>query len=172
MRSRLAVSLPRSRLSAWPGTQVPACFLLSEAMMTHHLPLTRPRPLMMEVEPFLLLLGVIQAVQGAPGAGVHQQGHALHGGQLALGVHGLVGLAGGQSVFTMWAWMSSSMACSSATFSGVGADGLAARRACSGNSGAWNSYPMSCLLSSITASAAGNQSVSGLWSRLSPPQAA
>ena len=42
----------------------------------------------------LVLLGVIQAVQGAPGASVHQEGDALHSGELALGVHGLVGLAG------------------------------------------------------------------------------
>ena len=40
----------------------------------------------------LIVLGVIQAVQGAPGAGIHQQGDALHGGELALGIHGLVGL--------------------------------------------------------------------------------
>ena len=41
----------------------------------------------------LVLVGIIQAVQGAPGAGVHQQGDTLHGGELAAGVHGLVGLA-------------------------------------------------------------------------------
>ena len=41
----------------------------------------------------LVLLGVVQAVQGAPGAGVHQQGHPLHGGELALGIHVRVGLA-------------------------------------------------------------------------------
>ena len=46
----------------------------------------------------LVVLGVIQAVQGAPGAGVHQQGDALHGSELALGVHVLVGLAAGQGV--------------------------------------------------------------------------
>ena len=41
----------------------------------------------------LVVLRVVQAVQGAPGAGIHQQGNALHGSKLALGVHGLVGLA-------------------------------------------------------------------------------
>src|SRR5699024_8820170 len=41
----------------------------------------------------LVLVVSIQAVQGAPGAGVHQQGDTLHGGELAAGVHGLVGLA-------------------------------------------------------------------------------
>ena len=46
----------------------------------------------------LVVLRVIQAVQGAPGALVHQQGHPLHGGELTLGVHVLVGLAAGQSV--------------------------------------------------------------------------
>ena len=47
----------------------------------------------MEVVPVLFFSGVIQAVQGAPGAGVHQQGDPLHGGELALGIHVLVGLA-------------------------------------------------------------------------------
>ena len=41
----------------------------------------------------LVVLRVIQAVQGAPGAGIHQQGDALHGSELALGIHSLVGLA-------------------------------------------------------------------------------
>ena len=49
----------------------------------------------------LVVLGVVQAVQGAPGAGVHQQGDALHGGELALLVHVLVGLAVLQTIHDM-----------------------------------------------------------------------
>ena len=75
MRSRLAVSLPRSRLSAAP-LAVDAAQALDDGGGAG-----------------LVLVGVIQAVQGAPGAGVHQQGDPLHGGELAAGVHGLVGLA-------------------------------------------------------------------------------
>ena len=44
----------------------------------------------------LVVLGVIQAVQGAPGAGIHQHGDTLHGGHLALGVHILVLLTSSQ----------------------------------------------------------------------------
>ena len=43
--------------------------------------------------PRFVVVGVIEAVQGAPGAGIHQQGDPLHGGKLALGVHSLVGLS-------------------------------------------------------------------------------
>ena len=38
----------------------------------------------------LVVLGIIEAVQGAPRTGVHQQGDPLHGSQLALLVHVLV----------------------------------------------------------------------------------
>ena len=118
MRSRLAVSLPRSRLSAWPGTQVPACFLLSEAMMTHHLPLTRPRPLMMEVVPVLFLLGLYRLFRG------HQVPGSTSRVTRCMAVSWPRAFMASSALpfsrpFTIWAWMSSSMALSSATFSGL-----------------------------------------------------
>ena len=44
----------------------------------------------------LVVIGVVDGVQRAPGAGLHQQIDTLHGGHLAFCVHIGVGLTGGQ----------------------------------------------------------------------------
>ena len=123
MRSRLAVSLPRRRLSAWPGTQVPACFLLSEAMTTHHLPLTRPRPFTMEVEPFLFFSGLYRLFRGHQVPGSTRRETRCMAVSCPLAFMSSSFLPADRAE-TMWAWMSSSISRSSVTFSSFFRTGL------------------------------------------------
>ena len=91
--------------------------------MQHHLPFTRPRPLTMEVEPFLLCSGLYRLFRG------HQVPSSTSRATRCMAVSWPLAFMSSSALpldraSTMWAWMSSSMARSSLTFSALALTGL------------------------------------------------